>query len=165
MVRRLAAASCRRQPPRGLSLIEVLVAVVVLSIGLLGLAGLQASGMRVGQSSLYRSLAAQLASDMVDRMRANVSAASAGTYNLALFAAAPAGATVAERDLKDWRQRLASLPSGTGSVAVNGVEVTVVVQWDHTRGAGVLRAGSTAEQDETARLRASQFQITAQLAN
>lgn len=165
MVRRLAAASCRRQPPRGLSLIEVLVAVVVLSIGLLGLAGLQASGIRVGQSSLYRSHAAQLAYDMVDRMRANVSAANAGTYNLALNSAAPTGATVAERDLKDWRQRLASLPSGTGSVAVSGVEVTVVVQWDDTRGAGMLRGGSTAEQDETARLRASQFQITAQLAN
>jgi len=136
----------------------------VLSIGLLGLAGLQASGMRVGQSSLHRSQAAQLAYDMVDRMRVNF--ANAASYNLTLIDAPPGGASIAARDLQDWRQRLqVALPAGNGSVAVNGAEVTVVVQWDDARGAGVLRSGTAAEQAETARLQASQFQITAQLAN
>ncbi len=55
---------------RGFSLIEVLVATVVLSVGLLGLASLQVSGLRVGQSSFYRAQAAQLATDMADRLRA-----------------------------------------------------------------------------------------------
>lgn len=162
---RIAATAGWRWPLRGLSMVEVLVAVVVLAIGLLGLAGLQASGMRVGQSSMHRSHAAQLAYDMVDRLRANVADASAGRYDLALDAPAPTGATVAARDLQDWRERLKALPAGTGSVAVSGVEATVVVQWDDSRGAGVLRGGSAAEKAETARLQASQFQIAAQLAD
>lgn len=150
---------------RGVSLVEVLVAVVVLSIGLLGLAGLQASGMRVGQSSLHRSQAAQLAYDMVDRMRVNF--ANAESYKLTLNDTPPEdGTSIAARDLWDWRKRLrVALPAGTGSVAVNGAEVTVVVQWDDTRGAGVLRSGTADEQAETSRLQTSQFQITAQLAN
>ena len=146
----------------GVSLVEVLVAIVVLSIGLLGLAGLQASGLRVGQSSIYRGQAAQLAYDVIERMRVNV--ANAGDYVLALGDAAPTGTARADRDLQDWRLRLRALPGGTGSVAVNGAAVTVVVQWDDTRGAGVLR-GSTADDAARAALQTSQFQITAQLAN
>jgi type IV pilus assembly protein PilV len=152
-----------RRRLRGVSLVEVLVAVVVLSIGLLGLAGLQASGMRVGLSSIHRSQAAQLAYDVIDRMRVNV--ANAGAYNLAIGTAAPGGSTIAERDLQDWRARLLSLPAGTGSIAVNGSQVTVVVQWDDTRGVGVLRDGGSAEQAERTRLQASQFEITSELAN
>ena len=150
----------RRQS--GVSMVEVLVTTVVTSIGLLGLAGLQASGMRVEQGSIHRGQAAQLAYDMVDRMRANV--ASADDYALALGAATPEGTTRAERDLQDWRLRLRSLPAGTGSVALNGNAVTVVVQWDDSRGAGVLRG---TESDDAARLaqQAAQFSITAQLAN
>ena len=146
----------------GVSLVEVLVATVVLSIGLLGLAGLQAGGMRVGQSSIHRSQAAQLAYDMVERMRVNV--ANADDYVLTLADAAPSGTSRAQRDLQDWRLRLRSLPGGTGSVTVNGAEVTVVVQWDDTRGAGVLR-GTTADDAARTALQTSQFQITAQLAN
>lgn len=146
----------------GVSLVEVLVATVVLSIGLLGLAGLQASGMRVGQSSIHRSQAAQLAYDMVERMRVNV--ADAADYSLALSDAAPEGTSRAQRDLRDWRLRLRSLPGGTGSVAPNGSAVTVVVQWDDTRGAGVLR-GSSGDDAARASMQTSQFQITAQLAN
>jgi len=154
---------------RGVGLIEVLVAIIVLSIGLLGLAGLQASGMRVGQSSIHRSQAAQLAYDMVDRIRVN--APHATLYSHALVdalpncSAAPARAEdVAPCDLRDWRLRLQSLPSGRGSVAVDGNEVTIAVQWDDTRGAGVLR-GTSEDDAERARLQMSRFQITTQLAN
>ena len=136
---------------------EVLVASVVLSIGLLGLAGLQASGLRVGQSSIHRGQAAQLAYDIVERMRVN--AASAESYGLELNDAAPEGDSVAARDLRDWRIRLRLLPAGTGSIDVNGRQVTVVVQWDDARGAGSSEA--------TAReaLRTAQFQLEAQLGN
>lgn len=153
-------ASRARQ--EGVSLVEVLVAIVVLSIGLLGLAGLQASGMRVGQSSIHRSQAAQLAYDMVDRLRVNFPNASA--YNLALNEPPPTTDTIAARDLRDWRRRLLSLPGGTGLVAVDGTEVTIVIQWDDTRGANVLRG---TVDDDTARLaqQTAQFQLTTQLAN
>ena len=154
-------AVCRR-PQAGLSLVEVLVAVVLLSIGLLGLAGLQASGMRVGQSSIHRSQAAQLAHDMVERLRANLAHASA--YQLDLGDAAPACTSVASCDLRDWRARLQALPAGTGAVTVSGQQATVLVQWDDARGAGVLR-GSAADDAARDSLRATQLQITAQLAN
>jgi type IV pilus assembly protein PilV len=155
-----AASAVGRQS--GVSLIEVLVAVVVLSIGLLGLAGLQASGIRVGQSSILRSQAAQLAYDMVERIRVNQAAAA--SYEIALAATAPSGTSTAALDLQDWRRRLQSLPGGTGSVAVAGTAVTIVVQWDDVRGGGVLR-GTEADDAARLQLQTSQFQITAQLAN
>jgi type IV pilus assembly protein PilV len=147
---------------RGVSLVEVLVASVVLSIGLLGLAGLQAGGLKVGQSSIYRSQAAQLAYDLIERMRVN--AGHAADYALALDDAPPEGMSVAARDLQDWRMRLRALPAGTGAVEVNGREIRVVVQWDDARGAGVLRGNSS---DEAAReaLRTAQFQLSALLGN
>lgn len=175
--RRRTAAGKYQRPLRrdlGVSMVEVLVAVVVLSIGLLGLAGLQASGMRVGQSSIYRSQAAQLSYDMIDRMRVNIANTAAYSHNLSLTggvptscAAAPVtAAEVAQCDLQDWRRRLQTLPGGTGSVDVSlAPQVTIIVQWDDTRGAGVLRGASTAEQAETTRLLTSQFQINAQLSN
>lgn len=155
-----SAVSLRRQA--GLSLIEVLVAVVLLSIGLLGLAGLQASGMRVGQSSIHRSLAAQLAQDMIERLRANV--VNADAYNLSLGDATPACASAPACDLRDWRLRLQSLPAGTGAVTVSGQRATVLVQWDDSRGADVRR-GSAADADAPAALRRTRFEITAQLAD
>lgn len=57
----------------GFTLIEVLIAMLVLAIGLLGLAGLQATSLRNTQSAYNRSLATQLVYDLADRMRANIS--------------------------------------------------------------------------------------------
>ena len=56
---------------RGFTLLEILIAVGVLSIGLLGIAGLQALGQRSNHSAYLRSQATALAYDMIDRMRAN----------------------------------------------------------------------------------------------
>ena len=66
----------------GFSLIEVLVALVVLSIGLLGLAMLQAQGMKFTTDSYQRTQATLLAYDLIDRMRANKVGADAGAYCL-----------------------------------------------------------------------------------
>ncbi len=55
----------------GFTLIEVLIAMLVLAVGLLGLAGLQATSLRNNQSAYNRSQATQLAYDLADRMRAN----------------------------------------------------------------------------------------------
>src|SRR5882762_5337274 len=81
-----------RSYQRGLSMIEVLVAVVIISLGLLGMAGLQASGMRTSQSAFYRAQAAQFTNDMAERMRANLG--DARNYTLALTATAPTGTSV-----------------------------------------------------------------------
>ena len=67
----------RRQ---GFSLIEILITLVVLSVGLLGLAALHAESLRSGRSAYLRTKAVSLGSDMADRMRANRPAAFAGDY-------------------------------------------------------------------------------------
>jgi len=56
----------------GFTLIEVLIAMLVLSVGLLGLAGLQARGLKNNLSAYHRGQATQLAYDMADRIRANI---------------------------------------------------------------------------------------------
>jgi type IV pilus assembly protein PilV len=124
---------------RGFTLIEALVALLVLSIGLLGVAALQLSSLRSNHGSSLRSQATLLAYDIVDRMRANQTAAKSGAYDLAL-AATPTGGTVAGDDLVRWKQNLTNtLPAGTGSVARTGsgnaTKFTITVQWDDSRGA------------------------------
>lgn len=66
---------------RGLTLVEILVALLVLSIGLLGLAALQTTSLRFNTSAYYRTQATALAYDLSDRMRANRQAALDGLYN------------------------------------------------------------------------------------
>lgn len=61
----------RRAKSRGASLLEVLVSVVIASIGLLALAGVNAASVRYTKMSQYRAVATQLANDMGERMRAN----------------------------------------------------------------------------------------------
>ena len=65
----------------GFSMIEVLISIVVMSIGLLGLAGLQATGLRNNSGANLRSLATMQVYDMSDRMRANAAGVTAGLYD------------------------------------------------------------------------------------
>jgi len=129
----------------GFSMLEVLVTLLIVSLGLLGIAGIIASSIKANQSSYVRSQASWLTNDIIDRMRANrVAAEVAGSpYTLANCAAAPATpVTVAETDVKQWCDTLAAVfPSGTGtgSITVGATptfKVTVVVQWDDSRAAG-----------------------------
>lgn len=122
----------------GFSLIEMLVTVLILSIGLLGLAGLQATGLRNNMSAYQRTQASVLATDILDRMRANRTVALAGTYDIAMNAAAPAGATLKDIDLQDWLGDLAAeLPEGDGSVDCTTANPVceVTVRWNDNRGA------------------------------
>lgn len=127
---------------RGFSLLEVLVSIIILSLALLGLAGMMLSNLRNNHSAYHRSQATWLAYDMVDRMRANRERALAGNYNIALNATpsvSEENPQFYERDLSQWRNALSSaLPAGTGSVAVTSAtrSITVIIQWDDSRGAG-----------------------------
>lgn len=59
------------QSAAGFSLIEVLIALIVMSVGMLGIAGLYVHGMQAGRTSLFRHHAIALAGDVADRIRAN----------------------------------------------------------------------------------------------
>lgn len=121
---------------KGVSMIEVLVAIIVLSIGLLGLAGLQSAGLTHNQSASFRSTATMMSYSILDSMRANRVEARNGSYNIAIGASLSSGSTVPEQDVSNWLNELAlRLPAGTGAINVNGNVVTVAVQWDDSRGA------------------------------
>jgi type IV pilus assembly protein PilV len=125
----------------------MLIALLVLSFGLLGMAGLQAYSLRNNTSAYHRSQATLLASEIIDRMRANREASVGGepydradslpsnNYNIAL-AGTPTSSGIPLRDVLDWRAALAGrLPNGVGAIAC-GVDAvcTVTIQWDDSRG-------------------------------
>lgn len=126
---RLHAACPQPRPLRGMSLIEVLVATLVVSVGILALASLMSTATRLGKTSEFRSVASLLAADLAERLRANASAADAGAYQLkptALASSRPEAPAnlcitpcealqIAVLDLAQWQATLFnSLPAGTG---------------------------------------------------
>lgn len=124
----------------GFTLLEVLIAVIVLSIGLLGLAGLQTAGLRNNQDAYARTVATTLANDMADRIRSNMAGFNAGNYNNTSeahsYCETISGCSpdeMAEHDTYMWNQALDTLPNGQGDVAVNARIVTVTVFWDNAR--------------------------------
>jgi type IV pilus assembly protein PilV len=137
---------------RGFSLLEVLITFIVLSVGLLGLAVLQANGLKNNQSAYWRSQATILGYSIIDSMRANRTAALAGDYDLALHETPASGTTIAAEDLIDWIQALsATLPESDGAIDCDGVTgvCQVDVLWDDSMG----RGGSSIQQ----------FSVTTQL--
>lgn len=124
-----------KQAQSGMTLVEVLVAVLVLAVGLLGLAGLQTSALRNNQSSMERSLAVIESYGIVDAMRADRANAENGAFDIGLEDS-PTGGSFAGNELTKWRNRLVAQlgPGATGSIACNGLQCTVIVQWDDSRG-------------------------------
>lgn len=122
---------------KGLTLLEVMITVVILSIGLLGLAGLQVNALSFNNAAHQRSQATHLSSFIIDSMRANVAAAHASAYNITMVQI-PTGAGLAIIDLQDWRQAIAnSLPAGTSSIVQNPANInifTITIQWDDSHG-------------------------------
>ena len=140
----------RAQRQHGAPLIEVLVAMFILAIGLLGLAGLQAVSVQSNQGAYYRSQATILAADIADRMRANRGAALAGDYAQSsppsTISAPSDTSTPAQRDLAEWNNRLAtSLPQGTGTIVTSSNIVTISISWNDAR-ARIKSPNETTEQ-------------------
>ncbi len=133
----------------GFTLIEVMVAVLVLSIGLLGIASLQATSLRNNNDASMQTRASYMASDMADRMRAN--AASVNAYPAATLATPAVGdcttasctpTQMVDNDVAEWNQQLAqTLPAGQGTVTSPGAGLfTITVLWDEAR-SGVTGTG------------------------
>jgi type IV pilus assembly protein PilV len=103
----------------GFSLIEVLIALVIMSVGMLGIAGLYVEGLRAGRTSNFRHQAVTLASDVADRIRANPRAGvdyegPGGNNNCVLGNVDCNPAQMAANDIQIWKdQASAMLPQGT----------------------------------------------------
>jgi type IV pilus assembly protein PilV len=122
---------------RGFTLVEALVALLALSIGLLGVAAMQMVGLRANVGAAVRSQATYLAYDIIDRMRANRDDAANGLYQVAsIMAANPDGSTPSSLDLKQWKQSLTNtLPAGSDATinvdasAPPAIVVSVTITW------------------------------------
>ena len=141
---------------RGFGMIEAIVSMAVLSVGLLGLAGLQAAGARANYDAYLHSQAAMISQDMFERIRSNAG----GDYVVNMGAAIPAGAndclgtasncdadTLARYDLAFLkcvtgqaegqavctnRNIGTQLPNGDASIAIAGNIYTLTIQWFDT---------------------------------
>lgn len=127
---------------RGFNLIEAMVALVVISVGMIGIAALYGQGLSAGRTALYRTHAVNLASDMADRIRVNrlggleyAGAASNNSCDPQSGGAADcAPPDMAAHDLWVWQQQVEQLlPEGEGDVQFDGATLpptyTIEVSW------------------------------------
>jgi type IV pilus assembly protein PilV len=126
-------ATPARRAQRGFTMLEVLVSMLVIAVGLLGMAGLQIQSLKQGQSAYYRSVATQLAYDLSDRMRGNLGGVfdnhynrtgiatdySAGVASCTTTAGCSAG-DLAKNDAYEWQEMVkALLPGGEGIICID----------------------------------------------
>ncbi|MBL4868595.1 MAG: type IV pilus modification protein PilV [Pseudomonadales bacterium] len=141
----------------GFSMVELLVSLIIFSIGLLGAVSLQITGMKNNQSAYLRSQASSLASEMADRIRSNSTAALAGGYDdFTTTATSPAdpactstttgctGVQQATTDVREWSTNfkdvagnttnyVAIFPGGFGTITrANTDQFAVIVSWSET---------------------------------
>ena len=124
----------------GFNLVEVLIALIIMSIGMLGIAGLYVNSLQAGRTSMFRHQAITLAGDVPDRIRANPTAgaayAAAGSNKNCVSPTADCSAEdMAANDVFLWSQQAAeSLPAGRVTVTRNGTpfppEYTITITWD-----------------------------------
>ncbi len=125
---------------RGISLVEVMVSVLVLAVGMLGIAAMQSVALRGGQSSLESTQAVMQTTAIIEAMRAN--SLNASEYNTAGMRCAATGvATLAGNDLDTWVASLQSTITRGGATACGQItgcpaNCQIIVQWDDQRAGG-----------------------------
>jgi type IV pilus assembly protein PilV len=138
---RPGAVSVRRQA--GFSLIEVLIALVVLALGLLGFALLQTMNLRYAQSSNYRTQATNLSYDLIDQIRANRALAGQYAIDAGSFGSVtgqncsrPTAFVTPANSVSRWKcqVRAALGENATAAVQVVAGRVDVTINWSDARG-------------------------------
>ena len=138
------------QGQAGFSMIEVLVTLLIISLALLGTAGLQVYAMRLNQGGQFRTQAVFLAADLAERIEANKPGAVAGNYAAATSSVPAAISTacidapctpleLAGFDLLQWQNAIvAALPQGSWTVAHDGpanpITYTITIGWIDRQG-------------------------------
>jgi type IV pilus assembly protein PilV len=120
----------RNRSSRGFSLLEVLVAILILSIGLLGLAAMQAFSLKANQSANFRTQATALTTMIVERMRAH----GGGALNTAVAYYGSGNDARAIDDLVKWHDAIKDeLPEGEGTRTFTGGTIGVTITWTDAR--------------------------------
>lgn len=142
---------------KGFTMVEVLVAVVILAIGLLGISRAQLTGFKSNSETMVRTQAVTIIYMMADRMRSNMAETSLGSLSVyAVLDPSTASAisgcgtppsgcsktSMAENDLNEWWAKVSELPLGTGSITFNN-GYTIIIQWDSDRSGVITAADST----------------------
>jgi len=137
----IVGARLRQQ--KGVSLLEGLIAVLVLSVGLLGIAGLQTANLRNTQSAHQRTVAVLVTASMAERIRANPTIALNGAFVLAKTCKAlAAGGNIQSIEHANWmteiQTNLGSAETSCGEVTYDNANrtYTVNVYWDDSRAIG-----------------------------
>ena len=131
-----------RQQHAGFGLVESLVSLVVISVGMIGIASLYGQGLRASSTALYRTVAVNLAADMADRIRVNRRGGASYGGGAANGNCDPGGntdcttAAMASHDLFTWQAQVAAqLPAGVGTVqhaATTPATYTIRITWTET---------------------------------
>jgi type IV pilus assembly protein PilV len=125
---------------QGFTLLEVLVSMLVLAIGLLGVAAMQLRGLQYNHDAYLRSQISVLAYDVADRIRLNQSQAASYVGDYTVPTSAPSGCTQAavsaSNDLaRSHRQVYEALPPGSrANITVASNEYTISLEWDDREG-------------------------------
>lgn len=151
-----ATSSNRDAPQHGFTLIETMVALVVLSVGMMGIAAMYGEGLTAGRGALLRGQAVDLAADMADRIRSNRLAGAAYAGAAANNHCDPEHPPVANctpvqmaaHDLYVWNQQIdQTLPGGAGNVAYDNsttpATYTISLSWTETGQGTTDAAGDT----------------------
>jgi len=137
----------RKNTQRGVTLVEAMIALLVISVGLLGIASLQLTSMNQNASSLHNSQAVWYAYNMSDRIRANPG--QFNTYNGEDTASITAQdceispcntAEMVDADIVDWKAMVETLPGGRGIISSNADGLLISVMWDDS-GTGATLTG------------------------
>ncbi len=141
----------RRQ--RGLSILEAMISLLIISIGLLGIATLQITSMKQNASALNHSQAVWLGYNMADRIRSNISEfanyagiKTSGSYTRNCMSAACTTGQMITADAQEWQTQIQNLPGGLGWVTGDATQLIVTVMWDDDGKGG---AGTGCSNDPT----------------
>lgn len=130
-----------RRHARGAGLIEVLIAILVLAVGVLGVAATQLTSLRNSQSAYERSQAVAQAYAILDAMRANRNEALIERYDIPLTCNPPEPGGLVANDLRHWITSMQSDRvlgvTACGAIDCRGDECTVTVQWNDERAGGL----------------------------
>ena len=123
----------------GFTLLEVLVALLVLAFGFLAVAGIQLRALKTNFSSAQKSQATMLSYLILDAMRANRDQALAGAYNIPTTCTVPTGSTLVLADQSYWLQKAKAELGASTCAAIactTAGDCTVTLQWDDSRAGG-----------------------------